>query len=148
IQAAILSGDTSRKTQEILLSDVVPFSLGIETAGGAMDTLIKRNTKIPTTKSAIFSTQSDNQTCFVVQVYEGDRARTKDNNFLGKFELTGIPPAPRGVRSIEVKFDIDANENLTVSATEKESGKSNGINITMGLSKEEIKRMIVVAKQF
>lgn len=125
VQAAILSGDTSSKTQEILLLDVAPLSLGIETAGGVMTPLIKRNTTVPTKKSEVFSTFSDNQPGVLIQVFEGERARTKDNNLLGKFELTGIPPAPRGVPQIEVTFDIDANGILNVSAVEKGTGKTN-----------------------
>ncbi|KAF8431267.1 heat shock protein 70 family [Terfezia claveryi] len=151
VQAAILSGDTSSKTQEILLLDVAPLSLGIETAGGVMTPLIKRNTTIPTKRSEVFSTFSDNQPGVLIQVYEGERARTKDNNLLGKFELTGIPPAPRGVPQIEVTFDIDANGIMNVSAVEKGTGKSNKITITNDkgrLSKEEIERMLSEAEKY
>jgi L1 cell adhesion molecule like protein len=151
VQAAILTGDTSSKTQEILLLDVSPLSLGIETAGGVMTALIKRNTTIPTKKSEVFSTFSDNQPGVLIQVYEGERARTKDNNLLGKFELTGIPPAPRGVPQIEVTFDIDANGILNVSAVEKGTGKTNKITITNDkgrLSKEEIERMLAEAEKY
>ncbi|KAL7267496.1 Hsp70 chaperone [Rhizina undulata] len=151
VQAAILSGDTSSKTQEILLLDVSPLSLGIETAGGVMTPLIKRNTTIPTKKSEVFSTFSDNQPGVLIQVFEGERARTKDNNLLGKFELTGIPPAPRGVPQIEVTFDIDANGILNVSAVEKGTGKTNKITITNDkgrLSKEEIERMLAEAEKY
>jgi len=151
VQAAILSGDTSSKTQEILLLDVAPLSLGIETAGGIMTPLIKRNSTIPTKKSEIFSTFSDNQPGVLIQVYEGERGRTKDNNLLGKFELTGIPPAPRGVPQIEVTFDIDANGIMNVSAVEKGTGKTNKIVITNDkgrLSKEEIERMLAEAEKY
>merc|ERR1712137_1247115 len=119
VQAAILSGDTSSKTQDLLLLDVAPLSLGIETAGGVFTPLIKRNTTVPTKKSETFSTYADNQPGVLIQVYEGERARTKDNNLLGKFELSGIPPAPRGVPQIEVTFDVDANAILNVSDAEK-----------------------------
>ncbi|KAL2759709.1 hypothetical protein ACRALDRAFT_2023846 [Sodiomyces alcalophilus JCM 7366] len=152
VQAAILSGDTtSKSTNEILLLDVAPLSLGIETAGGMMTKLIPRNTTIPTKKSEVFSTFSDNQPGVLIQVYEGERQRTKDNNLLGKFELTGIPPAPRGVPQIEVTFDLDANGIMNVSAVEKGTGKSNKIVITNDkgrLSKEEIERMLAEAEKY
>jgi molecular chaperone DnaK len=140
IQAGVLAGDV----KDVLLLDVTPLSLGIETEGAVVDKIIEKNTTIPTKATKVYSTASDNQTAVTIHVLQGERTRAADNKSLGKFDLTEIPPQPRGMPQVEVTFDIDANGILHVSAKDKGTGKENKITIkaNSGLSEDEIQRMV------